>query len=638
MSDFKKNDLYVYELSTPVLNSLQLMVFDTTLREVQKPLEKNQEVLSADVNQLQKERGISNSLQCGLCSLEFKDQNTRRAHYKTSFHTFNVKRNLKGLNPMSQIEFGNIINENKNQNSTSSSESERESESESSVDEKEDSDDDESEDNREEILEETIAKELEQLSLNGKQQVEESAASHLATRSSQLYFKSQLLPESQAFGLYKSLFNSETIQQPFQQLRLWNEIEDQASSISALFMMGGGHFAGAIVSHQRVNIQGNPKKQEQSVQEQAVNFIEHKTFHRYTTRRKQGGSQSAMDNSKGKANSAGSSLRRYNEAALRFDIHNLLKEWKPYLDKCKNIFLRARSPQDKKLFIEMISQGSTDQRLKSFPFTTGRPNVTELKRSWCELTYLKIASKPEPLPIMEEPSGNIKASQKIQKQKLEPTKEIPPEEKHSEHLLALLNKGRVPLIVAYLRNNKIDVNFNLSPELQHFTAPTLLHYASQQGLKQMVTSLLINLKANPCLKNKIGKTPWDMAKNSQTRYSFQIARHVLGENFADWNEAHVKEPLSREQVESINKEEEERANSETQAAMKEELNIARIRQRQEEEKRRIEKDLKRGPGRILDSSAINREQNLNSLSDEQRRRLMREQRARAAEARMNIKK
>lgn len=345
-----------------------------------------------------------------------------------------------------------------------------------------------------------------------------------------------------------------------------------------------------------------------------------------------------MDNAKGKANSAGSSLRRYNEAALRSDIHNLLKEWKPYLAKCKNIFLRARNPQDKKLFIEMVSQGSTDQRLKSFPFTTGRPNVAELKRSWCELTYLKIAPKPGPLPINETHNGSKRDSQKVQKEKSESTKEITPEEKHTEHLLSLLSKGRAPLIVAYLRSNKIDVNFNLSPEVQHFAAPTLLHYASQQGLKQMVIILLTNLKANPCMKNKIGKTPWDVAKNSQTRYSFQIARHILGENFANWEEAHVKEPLSREQVENMNKEEEQRVNSEAQAALEKELDVARARQREEEGKKKMEKDAKRGPGRILDSSAVNREQNLNSLTDEQRRRLMREQRARAAEARMNIRK
>lgn len=42
--------------------------------------------------------------------------------------------------------------------------------------------------------------------------------------------------------------------------------------------------------------------------------IVHKTFHSYTVRAKQGGSQSTQDRSKGGCKSAGASLRRYNEA------------------------------------------------------------------------------------------------------------------------------------------------------------------------------------------------------------------------------------------------------------------------------------------------------------------------------------
>lgn len=636
MSAFNKNDLYIYELSAPVLDSLKLMVFDATLREVQRPLEKKEDTPPVNVDESLTNREISNSLQCSLCSLKFKDQDTRREHFKTNFHTFNVKRSLKGLDPVTQAEFENILQENNVENKGSEyEESEHDSGSELSADEMEDSDSDKSEENEEKILEETIAKELEQLSLDGQQNTESGSASHLATRSSQMYFKSQLLSETQVFGVYKSLFDSETIKRPSEQLRLWNKNGNQAASISALFMMGGGHFAGAIVSHQRISVQGNPKKQDQSLQEQAVNIIEHKTFHRYTTRRKQGGSQSAMDNAKGKANSAGSTLRRYNEAALRSDIHKLLKEWKPYLAKCKDVFLRARSPQDKKLFLSMVSQGITDQRLKSFPFTTGRPSVGELKKSWCELTYLKVAPKPEPLPIKETPTSVTKTSHRAQEKS---PQNISLEEKHTEQLVALLNRGRVPLIVAYLRNNKIGVDFNLAPEAQYASAPTMLHYAAQQGLKQMVTILLTNQRANPCITNKFGKTPWDIAKNEQTRQSFQIARHVLGENVTNWENAHVNEPLSRERVEEMNKEEQERENNEAQAVMKKELESAREKQRLEEEKRNAERDGRRGPGRVLDSSAVNRGQNLNSLTDEQRRRLMREQRARAAEARMNIRK
>lgn len=43
--------------------------------------------------------------------------------------------------------------------------------------------------------------------------------------------------------------------------------------------------------------------------------IVHKTFHSYTVRAKQGGSQNTQDRSKGGCKSAGASLRRYNEAS-----------------------------------------------------------------------------------------------------------------------------------------------------------------------------------------------------------------------------------------------------------------------------------------------------------------------------------
>ena len=45
-------------------------------------------------------------------------------------------------------------------------------------------------------------------------------------------------------------------------------------------------------------------------------MLVHKTFHHYTVRRKQGGSQSARDNQGNAPKSVGASLRRQQEAAL----------------------------------------------------------------------------------------------------------------------------------------------------------------------------------------------------------------------------------------------------------------------------------------------------------------------------------
>jgi hypothetical protein len=66
----------------------------------------------------------------------------------------------------------------------------------------------------------------------------------------------------------------------------------------AILMVASGHFAGGVFD-ENGNLQVS------------------KTFHRYTTRRKQGGAQSGKDNTGKMAKSAGSTLRRYNEAALK---------------------------------------------------------------------------------------------------------------------------------------------------------------------------------------------------------------------------------------------------------------------------------------------------------------------------------
>lgn len=65
-----------------------------------------------------------------------------------------------------------------------------------------------------------------------------------------------------------------------------------------VLMLGGGHFAGAVFNH--------------------LVPVVHKTFHCYTVRAGQGGSQSSRDGKSGGSHpkSAGASLRRYNEQAL----------------------------------------------------------------------------------------------------------------------------------------------------------------------------------------------------------------------------------------------------------------------------------------------------------------------------------
>jgi len=137
-----------------------------------------------------------------------------------------------------------------------------------------------------------------------------------------------------------------------------------------LMMIGGGHFAVIIASL-------IPKftKNHQSQEERQIDVIASKTFHRYTTRRKQGGAQSANDAAKGNAHSAGSALRRYNESALQNEVRALLGSWKTELDACEFIFIRATGTANRRTLFgyEGAVLKSNDSRIRGFPFTTRRP-------------------------------------------------------------------------------------------------------------------------------------------------------------------------------------------------------------------------------------------------------------------------
>jgi hypothetical protein len=141
----------------------------------------------------------------------------------------------------------------------------------------------------------------------------------------------------------------------------------------ALMMLGGGHFAAILAS-----LIPKVQKNHQSQEERQVDILATKTFHRYTTRRKQGGAQSANDAAKGNPHSAGSALRRYNEAALQKEIRELLVSWKDYLEKCEFIFIRATGTTNRRTLFgyEGAVLRSNDPRIRGFPFTTRRPVIS----------------------------------------------------------------------------------------------------------------------------------------------------------------------------------------------------------------------------------------------------------------------
>lgn len=488
----------------------------------------------------------------------------------------------------------------------------------------------------------------------------ESTVSFMTTKSPLVLFKSSMLNSGDCFGVYKASINA--IDSPnFDPIEILKQItynpetnpipkDPIAAGLSAIFMMSSGHFAGAIISHLPYSTKGNKGTAEQ-LQLQSVRMLAHKTFHRYTTRRKQGGSQSAMDDAKGKANSAGSTLRRYNEQALGKDIEGLMEEWKPLLDQCTSIFIRGsgkggknargtglivRDPKDPKAIIK-----TGDARVKMIPFGIKRPTVIELKGAWCELTHLKIVEMPaveraeiEKRKKKDEMINKSRESKKVENKGHEELVKL------TNEAISILKKSKAPALIMFMKKNKNKFNVNtlLEPQEQYKTTPTLLHWASKKGHSFMVQTLIVQLKADPTILNTIGRTAYEVAFDKEIRYSFKLSRNILGEDCGiDWESSQIGEPMTKKQVEEAI---EKTKNNEAQKLKQENDEIKQQHEsiveafKDKESAKIIKTAVLAGPG----IHRVTEEQKLSGLSEMQKMKLLREQRFRAIEARLKKQK
>ncbi|WEJ93860.1 hypothetical protein PSN45_001337 [Yamadazyma tenuis] len=569
-----KNSLYVFSLSQELVESLELVKFDVSeqhnLETAPKAL-KVQRLRDDDDDDLTK---------------------------------YNQKREAKGLSRLTEDEFDRLLEQ-------------------GSVESISGSDTDSSSDSEDE--DDALYKRLTETKISEAIIDETSNASHLNSKSSSIFFKSSMLSGDKHLGAFKALFSPKEMMDPITSLKTWSDLQDTGKS--ALFMMGGGHFAGAIISHRRKNIKGNAVNHKLSVEEQKVEIIKSKTFHRYTTRRKQGGSQSANDNAKGNAKSVGSSIRRYMEQALIQEIRDLLKSWESDLNQCKSIFIRANASQGKKTLVgyegAVIKQG--DVRIKSFPFTTKRATTSELKRAWTQLAYLSITDavkedKSLKERLLKQQENLIKSTQQKQHTK---EQEITESDKQTVDLLGFAKRQKAPMLINFLKKHNLSPNLELTPTSQYVLTPTLLHFAAANGLTHIVQVLLVNLKADPTLKSTSGKVAAELSSNKQTRSIFQLARHKLGDDYCDWDAAKVGDAMTKEQIEKEEQEENEKIRLEKQRQIQEQLDL------------KTEMELKKptfsSGGQLGGVSLLS---STSGLNEDQKSRVLREQRARAAEARM----
>lgn len=598
------DNLYIFGLSPQVIEGFELLEFDSLTSIVSSSVEKPVSQNETSTSRSQRE--------CMACRTNFEQSATPdelRSHYKSDLHRLNLKRSLNGLDPLTENAFEQLV-ETQSMESISGSEGT--------------SDEEESDIER-------LPTVFEKLATAGSPVVdaveEERLVSHMNTKLPFLLLKTPLLLSEQAFGTYKALFSLQTLQSGavVDALRQMNTERSQ-SGISVLLMIGGGHFAGAVISHQLTKGKGNPKNHKESMEAQRVVVLDLKTFHRYTTRRKQGGSQSASDNAHGKANSAGSSIRRYNEEALRKEVQELLLSWKEHIDKAEHIFIRATGAASRKILVGY--EGSeiklNDDRLRLFPFTTKRATLAEVKSAWVKLTYLvpldlpktKSLPKKKPAPTLNTPSSQGTP---------EPAA-VSETDVHTKEIIGLLRKSKAPFLINYLRKNNLGSDFQFTPQSQYGHTPTALHYASSQGLQHMVKVLLVNLKADPTIRNQHSKVAAQLANSEQVGSMFQVCRHTLGEDYCDWSAAHVGAPKTMEEVSKEAEQAQQRVQQETAQAIKDEL------------AKKTELELKKptfaSGGRLGGERVLTNVSDTSGMTEQQKLRFMREQRARAAMARM----
>ena len=587
-----------------------------------------------------------NSTSCSLCGLVFSKLENQRSHVRSDWHGYNLKQRLRGHSAVNEAEFEKLVEDlNESISGSESAESEENGDAKDST-----------------LM--ALLKKQARLKDPGSDNDDDNTARKRKRGSGNpplIWFSSPLVPTNTSFGVYRALFSETELQsssmiEVLRQKQLQPIFAPQTRNVNSgvksppgktgpclfLCMIGGGHFAGMIVSLiPRMISNANGANERQAI------TLAHKTFHRYTTRRKQGGSQSANDSAKGAAHSAGAGIRRYNEAALETEVRALLTEWKDLINASQLLFVRATGTMNRRtLFGPYEDQvlKHDDPRNRTFPFSTRRATQAELMRAFVELTRVTISEIDEAVLAAANAAEEAKRLEKGTKSETTSSKpviaKVSKEEEaallHTSQLQALIRRSKAPALLAYLLNNALSPDFVFYPPSTqaNYHAPTPLHLAASINSGPIVSALLVKGGANPATLNNQGKPPFDLAGDRATRDSFRVARFEIGEGKWNWDEAHCPPPISKAEFDK-------RDEAEKQASEAAES------QRRKTEMEHLEKDeLQKADARVTKptsgrSLGINertfsekREQEARGLTPEMRAKLERERRARAAEERI----
>jgi hypothetical protein len=622
----------VYDLPPELLATL-------TAKTTNPVTEEEPETNPEDAELAAQDSAIATSTLCSLCKVSYNNVQEQRSHVRSDHHRYNIKAQLRGNAPLEEIEFAKAIGELDESISGSESSETEEEEADTGANT-------------------TLSALLKKQAKLSQTNEETETAVTSSPKHPLFWLASSGLPSNKSLGVYRAIFTNaeqdepghlvETLQR--KQLEPIKARTNNANNAPApaassphffMCMIGGGHFAAMLVS-----LAPEIHRRQGGVEDRQARVIAHKTFHRYTTRRKQGGSQSASDASRGAAHSAGSSLRRYNEAALEKDIRDLLSDWRKEIDSAELLFVRATGKTNRKILFDQYDGNvlkQKDPRLRGFPFNTRRATQGELLRCFKELTRVKVSEVDEAAVAAaeakrrEEESKPATPRPQPQPQKPKLSKEEEAALLHTSQIQAFIRRSKVPALMSYITNNSIPPTFSFTPanQPQNFRCPTPLHLAANLNAPVVVTALLTKAQADPTATNSEGRTPFELTGDRATRDAFRIARHDLGESKWDWDAAKVPSAVSKADADR-------RAEKERKAADEEESNrrkadLDRLKREDAERAAAEHKASLRG-GRTLGavvekSAAEKRDEETRGMTPEMKMRLERERRARAAEER-----
>ncbi|CAH2039366.1 unnamed protein product [Thlaspi arvense] len=295
--------------------------------------------------------------------------------------------------------------------------------------------------------------------------------------------------------------------------RLRNLIRENTDGMlmRVVLLASGGHFAGTVFNGKSV--------------------VAHKTFHRYVVRAKAGKKQSTKDGSGRSIHSAGASLRRYNELALKKDIQELLASWKPYFDGASCVFVHA--PSSSRLLLFNGSKpyfSSQNCAVRNVPFAIRRPTFKESQRIYNQLTQVAYVTEE----IFVNPPEKAKAKIVVCSH-TEESGEILRQEEPGETSSTSIILGEPNLSESDLGDGVTGTS-------------TPLHEAAKSGDCERVVELLEE-GMDPCAKDERGRTPYMLANEKEVRNTF---RRFMASNLEKWNwhDAKVPSPLTKEMEES----------------------------------------------------------------------------------------